>query len=444
MPLPESEMSKIEAALPPAVPEASGDEPALAPSRDLSAREALEKLRAGEPLENVRIVKLQFKGEFPLPVLLKHVVLVQPQFDGAKFQGTVSFLGCTIDRPHYGKHTEFMQHLDLTGATLIRAQPTRLIVHGKLSCDNVICRGRFLVSNCRFEGGVRFWEARFHGWTEFRDCTFAGDADADFRSFHAEEGFVLQRCTFAGKALFRGATVSKKFEANGSRFEALLDFSKAKLHDYVYLEAIEQGAKQCFAFTNTIGECIRIRTEQLVGRLVSEQHHDHAAAMHEYAFLKRAFENLHRYDEEDWAFYRFKVNQRRARPRSWLRPWTKLTQFADWLLLDQGCGYCTDPFRAVRTAGIIILLFGLIYIVGIRQGYFDLSKTTMPFEGQPEDLSNAIVIGLFKSVAVFTSGLSGLGDIAHGWMNVPLMVESLLGTLLWGLFIVAFSRKVIR
>jgi len=45
---------------------------------------------------------------------------------------------------------------------------------------------------------------------------------------------------------------------------------------------------------------------------------------------------------------------------------------------------------------------------------------------------------------VFTSGLSGIGDIAHGWMNVPLMIESLLGTLLWGLFIVAFSRKVIR
>jgi hypothetical protein len=29
-------------------------------------------------------------------------------------------------------------------------------------------------------------------------------------------------------------------------------------------------------------------------------------------------------------------------------------------------------------------------------------------------------------------------------MNVPLIVEALLGTILWGLFIVAFSRKVIR
>jgi hypothetical protein len=53
-------------------------------------------------------------------------------------------------------------------------------------------------------------------------------------------------------------------------------------------------------------------------------------------------------------------------------------------------------------------------------------------------------LGLFTSVSVFTSGLSGIRDVAKGWMNVPLIVESLLGTLLWGLFIVAFSRKVIR
>ena len=33
--------------------------------------------------------------------------------------------------------------------------------------------------------------------------------------------------------------------------------------------------------------------------------------MQEYGLLKRVFEGLHRYEQEDWAFYRFKVNQRR-------------------------------------------------------------------------------------------------------------------------------------
>ena len=54
------------------------------------------------------------------------------------------------------------------------------------------------------------------------------------------------------------------------------------------------------------------------------------------------------------------------------------------------------------------------------------------------------MIGLLTSVSVFTSGFGSLRDAAQGWMNMPLIAESLLGTLLWGLFIVAFSRKVIR
>jgi hypothetical protein len=56
-----------------------------------------------------------------------------------------------------------------------------------------------------------------------------------------------------------------------------------------------------------------------------------------------------------------------------------------------------------------------------------------------------MMIGLTTSVAAFTSGYGDLRDVARGgFMNVFLMAESLLGTLLWGLFIVAFGRKVIR
>jgi hypothetical protein len=54
------------------------------------------------------------------------------------------------------------------------------------------------------------------------------------------------------------------------------------------------------------------------------------------------------------------------------------------------------------------------------------------------------LIGLETSVAAFTSGFGDLRDTGRGLMSLPLIAESLLGTLLWGLFIVAFSRKVIR
>ena len=117
-----------------------------------------------------------------------------------------------------------------------------------------------------------------------------------------------------------------------------------------------------FAFTNAVAERILVRPEQLDGRLASEAAGDHAQAMQEYGLLKRVFEGLHRYDHEDWAFYRFKVNQRRSCKRTWQRPWTKLAQFTDWLLLDLGCGYGTNPLRAVRAALVIMLAFSVIYV----------------------------------------------------------------------------------
>ncbi len=437
MGLPEIEPQPIDVAVPTVDNEVS--EPA--PKNWLPADEALERLRRGEVLQNVRIERLRFRGDFALPVKMRNVLLVRPQFEGASFQSEVVLAHCTLDRPQFRRKNVFGHNLVLTGATLVSANIREITVQGAFCCDNLQSRGRLLVSKAHFEGAVRFWDARFRGWVEFRDCAFA--AEADFRSSHAEEGMVWQRCRFAANVLFRGTTVCKKWDGTASRYEGLLDFSKAKLHDYVYLEGIEQGERQQFAFANALAERILVRSEQLVGRLASEEKRDYAQAMHEYAFLKRAFSGLHRYEQEDWAFYRFKVNQRRCRGRSWLRPWTKLTQLVDWLLLDHGCGYCTNPFRAVRTALLIILGFALVYMLGIE--YFHIDKK--PFiDADPSRLGlhNRVMISLLTSVSVFTSGLSGIRDLAKGWMNIPLIVESLLGTLLWGLFIVAFSRKVIR
>lgn len=411
------------------------------PKTVMSADEALERLRAGVALDNVRIERLHFRGEFEHPLHFKRVHLVQPKFDGARFKSDVTLSHCTIDRPSFGRATEFHRHLNIVYCHLNRFQATRMTVKGVFNAEYTQCRNKFCMTSCRFEGRTRFWEMRYLGWCEFNKCEFHGEAD--FRSLHAEEGFVWKDCQFLGDCLFRGAAVTKKFDATNSRFEGTLDLSKAKLHDYAYLENIQQGEKQRFAFENTVGERIRIRTVQLENRLASEEKGKFDVAMHEYAFLKLSFQTLHRYDEEDWAFYRFKVNQRRARPRSWLRPWSKCGQFCDWLLLDHGCGYCTDPFRAVRTAAIIILVFAAIYAIGI-ESFPSLDGQELPFDEPKTMLGNRVVIGLFKSVACFTSGLSSISDMSRGWMNVPLMIESLLGTLLWGLFIVAFSRKVIR
>jgi hypothetical protein len=420
-----------------AAPAAAEHVPDAPPRARMAPAEALERLRRGETLENVRIDRLRFKGDFALPVRLVNVYLIQPQFDGANFVSEVSFTRCTLDRPFFNRPTAFADDLCLSHSTLVFVRLRNLTVKGKLSCENVVARGQFVVAGSRFEGPVRFWEAQFRGWVELKGSAFA--QEIDLRSIHAEQGLLMTRCKCAGDVLFRGATVSKKWDGTGSRFEKLLDFSKAKLNDFVYLEGIEQGPRQRFAFANAVADRLLVRTAQLEDRLASELTGDHELAMREYALLKRCFASLHRFDEEDWAYYRFKVNQRRGRPRSWLRVWTKAGQFFDWLLLDHGCGYGTNPYRAVRAAFLIMVLFGLIYAADVR----NLPADRAPFEGGSATLLNRVALGLMTSVAVFTSGLGSLRE-AHGWMIVPLAAEAMLGTLLWGLFIVAFSRKVIR
>ena len=222
------------------------------------------------------------------------------------------FEHCTIDRLRLNAST-FAKGLGFDGSTLVRVEIRRASLQGPLSCNNARFRGKFLIDGTRFEGKVRFWEAKFQGWVTIRACEFVGEAD--LRSLHAEEGFVLIGCRFRSNFLFRGATVEKKFEADKTRFEGLTDFSKVKFHDFAYLEGIEQGENQTFSFTNALAERILVRPEQLEGRIASEKTGDHLQAMQEYGLLKRVFEGLHRYEHEDWAFYRFKVNQRRCKAR---------------------------------------------------------------------------------------------------------------------------------
>jgi hypothetical protein len=406
----------------------------------MPADQALQRLRNGRPLNDVCVERLVLSGEFTQPVRLKNVVLVKPRFENPVFKAELSFNRCTIDTPNFAGSVICEGDLLLCGCVLQSATLTRLTVKGKFNAEFIHTRGNFSLMNSTFDGSVRFWEASFHNWCSIKKCSF--NADADFRSFHAHKGVSLIACRFGGPALFRGASVAMKFDFSDCVFAGLLDLSRAKLNDYVYLEGVIQEPGQRFAFANIIGERILVRPEQIKGRLDSEETGNHAQAMHEYAFLKRVFGAMHRYEQEDWAFYRFKVNQRRSKPRSWLRPWTRLSQFCDWLFLDLGCGYGANPMRAVAASLIIMIGFGVIYSGWIEQLNVDTGK--LPFPGEVTNWPNRVMIGTLTSVSVFTSGVGGIREIAKGWLNVPLILESLLGTLLWGLFIVAFSRKVIR
>ncbi|MCE9567219.1 MAG: pentapeptide repeat-containing protein [Planctomycetes bacterium] len=406
---------------------------------EMPASDVYELIKAGKPVENVRVRRLKLKGEFPATVTFKNCVLSQMEVGAATFRGDLTFVGCSLDRPIFGKPVTVEGHLGFNACTVSKSRFFQLTVVGKAFFNGAEFRGKAYFEKCVFRQKVSWWEAKLECWGEFKSCEFY--QDADFRSVHCDQGLIFTGCTFADDFLLRGATVHKKFQADGCRFEKLFDMSKAKLHDFVYLEGIEQGPEMKFAFANAVAERLLVRPEQVEGRLASELSGQHEQAMHEYGLLKKCCQGQHRFNDEDWAFYRFKVNQRLATKASWNRPWTKVRRFCDWLFLDIGCGYGTNPARAVRMAVVIILGFATLYGAGVEQ--FHAEKLPFP-DDEVTDTSNRVMIGLITSVSVFTSGMGGIREIAKGWMNVPVMVESVLGTLLFGLFIVAFSRKVIR
>ena len=404
----------------------------------LAPRDALERLRTEGKLVKVCVTGLNLQGEFPKGLKFDHVRLVRLVVHRAVFKEFVDFHACRFVRPQFREST-FEKGVKFNGSTFRAAAFNRMTFHMNVKFDNSTFEGSSQFVDTTFHA-ARFWEAHVTGWFNFQRCCFHDTAD--LRSIHAEQGLVFTACHFEGDALFRGLSAAKKVDLTTSRCDALVDFSKAKLNDFVYLEQIEPGPNLQFAFANAIAERLLVSSKLLTGRMKSETDKQHDVAASEFGLLKRNFESLHRYDDEDWAFYRFKINQRKGRPTSWSRPWTKLLRLCDKVLLDWGCGYGTNPLRAVFSALVIIGLFGLLYAAEAK--HFDI--TAPPFHWLPaEHWVNRLSLGFMTSVSVFTAGFSGDHlRSAHGWVLFPLACEALLGTLLWGLFIVAFSRRVIR
>ena len=411
----------------------AGDYPTVTP------QQAWEQLRATGKLTGVRVSHLQFSGEIVHGIELNDVILDRPQFHKAVFKAAVRFFRCTINGAKFHRQTRFEQQFLLKACQLRRLSRMELNCRGGLSLDTCQVHGPLTLVDSELSS-IRLWASEFDNWLEFKRCTFTGPAD--MRSFQANQGVIFGGCHFQQDVLLRGASIIKKLDFADAKIDQLVDLSKAKLSDYVYLEQIQMSPQTTFCFQNAVADRILINSGQLDGRMQSERAAQYTQAMEEYGLLKAVFQSLHRFDEEDWAFYRFKVNRRRSRSRSWWRPWSKLGQLCDLLFLDFGCGYGTRPSRAILSSLSVIVLFALIYASGIE--HFKVDHPPLP--GDPlSTIPNRVLFGLITSVSVFTSGFGGNPlESSHGWMLIPLTLEALVGTFLWGLFVVAYSRKVIR
>lgn len=405
---------------------------------ELTASEALDILRKGRPLVKAKIKRLNLSGQFEHKVEIVRCHLIRPWIQDAEFKETFDIRHTEVDRGTF-KTSLFKKGIKLSGTEL------NYLSFNECHFDEIARLRAIKVENnlhfikCHFSGKLDLWEADLCGWLDIRDSHFVDTAD--LRSLHSTAGISLLNNHFQSDLLLRGAAVEKKLAFTGSRFDALVDLSKAKLRDFVYFDEIEQSDNQQFAFKNTLAERIDIEPEKIAGRLLSETDKDYRTAMYEYGLLKTCYQILHRYEAEDWAFYRFKLNQRKSVPLSWRNPVNVVARGFDFLFLDWSCRYGTDPIRAVGAAMIAIALFASAYAIGFN-GFID--PPTL-IGSEPNTVINRVAHGAVLSITTFTAGLTNsFAGVAKGPILTLLLIESMLGTLMWGLFVVAFGRKVIR
>ena len=403
----------------------------------LTPGEAIRRLERGEALRRVRVNGLRLTGSADLRIRITNSVLTRVRLAGT-FGQRVAIQTSVLEHGRLDPGAVFEHGLSLKGSTLREFHVHAVTIREPFDLSAVHAAGELAIKGATFDS-VRAWNADFGGWVRFELCRFVGVLD--LRSIDAHEGMWLTDCVMEGDVLFRGAAIGGRLDLGGTRVLGHVDLSRAKLRDYVYLEEMQQGEGQTFSFVNIVADKLLVTPAQVTGRLRSERQGEQATAATEFGLLRANYQAMHRHDEEDWAYRHYKQCRRRMQVRGWRHPRTTVAQFLDWLFLDLGCGYATSPGRTVRSALVLVLGFALVYALGT--GGFDASTPLAVSAGA--DADERLMFGVVTSAALFTGGLSlDLVDGASGWLRVVMLVEALLGLLLWGLFVVTFSRRVIR
>ena len=398
----------------------------------ISAREAVRRLQLGRGLSGVEVHDLTLNGEFGR-LRFEGVTLVRPVFNGVRAE-RLEIKSCKVSQAAL---TDLVVEEDvpINRSQVESIRWRRGSVGGRLNLSDSEF-GTVSMRDITIAGRIRAWESRFTGWVELRGIAFLGLAD--FRSLTCEQGLLFSECVFENDLLMRGTQVQGRFDLADSELNGCVDLERSKLYDFVYLEHVQQGSGQTWRFLNMLGRHVLIGREQVEGRLTSELQGDFETAAAEYSLLRRIWGDLDRHQEEDWAFHNFKVASRHARSRSWRNPWSKISGFFEWLLLDKGCGYGTNPLRALYTGAVVVVLFGFVYAAG--SDVFMQSEAAASL-APSDDPGDRLVFGLLMSASVFAANFEQVA-LVSGWMALAVITEAGLGLLLFGLFVVAFSERL--
>ena len=398
-------------------------------------------------------------------------------FGAANYSETVP-LAVKFNTGRFHKEVNFAKATFLGAVDFIDAQFLASVkfVETHFTADAIFISAKFAAEvsffEAKFSGRAYFFEVTFGVDVSFMSVNFAGEAVFSDSNFSGRADFYS--CKFANATLFRRASFAKELSFRSSKFSEVLDFHTAHCSDVAFyqcqfIEAVYFRSASCKDLridscrlekvfdnrdSNLKGLSVEgisgsgefhLDPEQLMvsnrkGRLLGE---DSLASLpkakrrevltrlsRQYQYLQDNFSRITAPDEiEDFCAYMHLEYKRRAKPHWFLRA-------CDWFFYKWMAGYGVRLRQVFANGAIIIILFAFIWWwAGAHDCVVD---------GNNQPLSDwGFGRAFYFSMITFTT--IGYGDLhPEHWARYLAGVEGLLGVISVSLFVVLYSRKIIR
>lgn len=418
----------------------------------LTNDEVKEKLRAGESIEKCYIERLSIsKMDFEKPIQIAECEIENLDLNRSTFKEDVVIRRSEIKTLVLSEAT-FLKKADFKKNKIGRGRVQRTTFQDAAlfgetgfaytSFHQSIFENKADFKWSSFFGDATFTEVTFKQGGDFNHVTFSENAifknsewgdRANFSSVEVAKDLDLHDSKFKGELWLAEAVVKLTINLSHSELEGNSDLANVSAGRSVLMTGVKPGEKQGFRFSNMSSPVIILERDVVEGHIFPENDGKYRQASKEYGFLRTTFQNINRFDDEDWAYYQFKRMERLGTPVS-LNPLKLLKRGVEYFFLDIGCGYGTKPFRTFGVCLIMILFFSFCYLAsGISS---------------PEKYGvNSVALNRFLhafniSVTAFSGGYGDLN--ISGPLKLLAIIEYLLGVVFMGIFVVAFSRKVIR
>lgn len=166
-----------------------------------------------------------------------------------------------------------------------------------------------------FDGTANFTNALFYKKAIFENIFFKEPVSFKNAYFNEEISFI--NAHFLRGASFEGVYCSMELNFTNGLFSDYVNFDKANINRRLNLggTAIDHG----ISFYNAIIDVVVVERDQIDGQLIyegrlsgKEDALNHFKVKEEYLILKESYQQRGKFQEEDWAYYRYRVNDRKS------------------------------------------------------------------------------------------------------------------------------------